>query len=476
MSNNQKNDPTFLTIFGFTGDLSKRKLLPALYRLEKAGMLGDDFHIIGPTRRDIDINELKEKICTFVKEKSGSCDMAVLQRLVDRFRIVSMDVSKASEYYRLQEVFKELDAECSLGHNRLFYFALPPGLVSSVIDNMVASGVHSCGGKGVARLLIEKPFGHDFDSARMLVQQLEANFSEEEIYRIDHYLAKETVQNLLYFRFRNPIIRDLWRSDFVHHIQITVVESIGVEGRANFYEQTGALRDVIQSHLLQLMAITTMDEPDDFSSESVRAKRAEVLTSIMPIESSNVDRDVVRGQYRGYREEVGNRASNVETYVALKAMIDTDKWRNIPVYMRAGKSLNEKVSEIKLVYKDENASDCADNYLTFHMHPDEGISLKLQAKKPGFGREFQDIIMDYSYDRSRDTIVYDAYEKLIIDSIRGDQTLFPSTPEVLSSWQFVDPIIDAWRHKKSSLVEYESGSQGPREADDLLDRDGAQWL
>lgn len=471
-------EPTLLTIFGITGDLSNRMLLPALYHLEQDNLLPESFRIIGTSRQALEPDQIKAKSQPFITELDGKCDEAVFDKLLSRIETVELNVSDPSDYDRLAQTLSNLEAEQNTCMKRLFYLAIPPTVFDEVIANIGQRKLDYCSHDKRGRLLIEKPFGFDVDSAQHLIDLLSQYFKEEQVYRIDHFLAKDTVQNILYFRFHNPIVRDIWNSKYIDHVQITVSEDIDIEGRAEFYEQTGALRDMIQSHLLQLVALVTMKEPSSLDGPEIKAGREEALGSLRTYTPEMAKTDIRRGQYEGYRQEVGNDSSNVETFVALKLIVDNEKWSQVPIYLRTGKALERKVTEITLVYGSDQESKAEEmNQLIIRAHPNVGIALKLIGKKPGLKSETEQIVMDYCYETpDTNRIRHDAYEKLLIDAMRGDSTLFPSSKEVMDSWRFIQSILDHWQAHQVQPDLYAKSSWGPANADEILSREPINWI
>lgn len=453
-----------VTIVGITGDLAKRKLLPALYHLEKDSLLPQDFYIIGTTRSDLKSEVYRRELRKLLKINSP-----VGERFLNRISVIQADLSQDSGLKNLNQRLQAIEAESGLCLPRLFYLAVPPSAYEDVVASLGSKKVHVCKEGETGQLLIEKPFGTDYKSAQSLARVLTKHFEEKNIYRIDHYLAKETVQNILLFRFRNPLVHDIWNSKFIQHIQISSLESIGIEARSVFYEQTGALRDVVQSHLLQLLALTTMQAPASLDTVDVRAERLKLLKAIKPVSRA------VRGQYQGYQEDAKNPKSFVETFAAVEIEIDNPRWRGVPIYLRTGKSMARKLTEITLVYSDPSIENRPDNLLTFSIQPNEGIALNLQAKKPGLSNETQEIVMDYSYDRANNSIKHDAYEKLLLDAMAGDQKLFPSTDEVLESWRIVDDVVKVWSKDGRGLETYRSGAWSTNRSRELLELNGHTW-
>lgn len=474
----QEAKPVILTIFGITGDLSNRMLLPALYRLEQDNILSDAFRIIGTSRRELSAGDIKQTTRPFIEQQDGDVDESVLEKLIGRVRTISVNAAERADYEQLASVLAQTEEEQGVCLRRMFYLAVPPTIFDEVITNIGETGLDACAHDKPGRLLIEKPFGFDVDSARHLIDLLGKYLTEDQVYRIDHFLAKDTVQNVLYFRFHNPIVRDIWNSDFVDHVQITVSEDIDIEGRAEFYEQTGALRDMIQSHLLQLVALVTMKEPKQLAGPAIRAEREAALSSLKPFTPETTSSDIVRGQYEGYSQEVNDENSNTETFVALKLEVDNERWRGVPVYLRTGKAMERKVTEITLVYgSDDDAKAEELNQLIIRMHPNVGIALKLIGKKPGLKDKTEQVVMDYCYETEEmSRVKHDAYEKLLVDAMQGDQTLFPSAKEVMDSWQFIQPILDYWQQHKETPAQYKKGSWGPDRADDVLSNEPIGWI
>lgn len=465
MSKGSQASPSILMIVGITGDLAKRKLLTALFHLEKDTLLPEKFYIVGSTRQDKTSEQYRDEL-----KKEWQIHTPIGERFLKRIHIVKADLTKDEGLDSLNDRLDAIEDESGMCLQRLFYLAVPPTAYENVVASLGSGKVHECSGGKKGSLLIEKPFGQNLETAKSLSAVINRYFAEENVFRIDHYLAKETVQNLLSFRFRNPLVHDIWNSKFINHIQISALEELSVEKRASFYEQTGALRDLVQSHLLQLLALTTMKSPASMSSEDVRAERLKLLKAVKPAAIA------ARGQYKGYTTDVGNADSFVETFAAVQIEIDNGRWRGVPIYIRTGKSMAQKRTEISLIYNDPSIENCPDNLLTFRIQPNEGIALNLQAKKPGLANETQDIVMDYCYARSNDDITHDAYEKLLMDAIAGDQRLFPSTEEVLESWRVVDDIVEKWTDNGEGLEMYEPGAWSTDGSRAILAENNHQWL
>jgi glucose-6-phosphate 1-dehydrogenase len=475
MTQSHKLAPAALVIFGITGDLAHRKLLPALYHLAEDNLLPEDFEIIGVTRSGTTVDALLDDIRARVRAGDEACDESILERFGKSLRILTMDLSKIEEYAKLKAALDDHEIRVGACTNRLFYLAVPSQTFGSISEMLGKAGLTTgCAHKvGESRLLIEKPFGYDLVSAQELIETLGKEFTEQQIYRVDHYLAKETAQNILTFRFDNPLFKTVWHSKTINAIMITAAESIGIEGRVAFYEQTGALRDIIQSHLLQLLALVTMEQPRKMDAEHIHAKKLELLRAIKPIAPDEVATRAVRGQYKGYLEEVNNHSSTTETYAALQLEIDTPRWRSVPILLRTGKAMAEKVTEITLTFKDD---DPHQNTLTLRIQPNEGISIQLQAKKPGFDSESETVQMDFCYATNGQGVHPDAYERVLVDALRGDKTLFATSDEVIAAWEIVEQVIHAWGMSDDGMETYEQGSWGPGSAQKLAEGAGTAWI
>ena len=466
MSDLKKLDAATLVIFGITGDLAKRKLLPALYYLATQSLLPSKLKILGVSRSGTTVDTVIENIRQSITQKDSVADEAALDLLKGTLEIVSMDLLDTDAYVALGKRLDEIENEVGLCMSRLYYLAIPSQVFSPVIDQLGKGGLnHACQHGQLSRLLIEKPFGYDTASAEELIEQLHTYFKEEQIYRIDHYLAKETVQNILVFRFQNPLFQHAWDNKGISSITITASEKIDIEGRSTFYEQTGALRDFIQGHLLQLLALTTMDQPGDLTSDAIHREKLKLLRSITPIKPDAVETLALRGQYDGYLDEVDNPDSLTETYAALKLHIDTERWRNVPILLRTGKALEQNVVDITAVFshKDDRTQN---NILTMRIQPQAGISLQLKAKEPGFSNKIKTVHMDFSYDTSfAGTEGHpDAYERVLMDAFSGDSTLFTTADEALASWHIIENVIHEWSKDSIPLLTYDKGSRGPQAA------------
>ncbi|HEX7368529.1 MAG TPA: glucose-6-phosphate dehydrogenase [Candidatus Saccharimonadales bacterium] len=455
--------PSILIIFGITGDLSRRKLLPALYHLLKQDLLHENTEIVGISRDNIDVKDLLAKAELCIREENNICDPAVIKLLERKLHMYQMDLTKDEHYVQLREHLQGIEDRHGVCMNRLFYMSIPPVVYGPLVKNLGKHGLNgSCKhGRAESRLLIEKPFGYDYKSAVELIGEMAEYFQESQIYRIDHYLAKETVQNILTFRFRNPVFRPLWSREYISKIEIVATETIGIEGRAAFYEPVGALRDLIQSHLLQLLAVTTMDRPSDLNSNEIHEAKLRLLESVQQIPADKLSERAVRGQYDTYKAEVNNPHSVTETFAAIKLFIDDERWQDVPIIIKTGKALSEKKTAIHVCFRHPLDKEHT-NTLTFAVQPSEGIAIDLWVKKPGFDRELQTASMDFSYQRTfEDEGHPDAYERVLVDAVRGDRTLFATSDEVLAAWRIIEPAVEAWGKNDEGMQTYKSGSAGP---------------
>jgi glucose-6-phosphate 1-dehydrogenase len=483
----RKPEPCAFVIFGASGDLTQRKLFPALYSLAYRGLLPEKFAVVGVARSDESDDEFRDRMEDAVKEHARDpFRQDVWEGLAEGIRYIATDFADEEGEDRLAKSLTELDEERGTAGNRLYYFAVPPSAIGTLVT---ALGKRRTA-EGWTRLVIEKPFGHDLDSARALSAQLQEHFTEEEIFRIDHYLGKETVQNMLALRFANGIFEPIWNRQFIDHVQITVAETIGIEGRAEYYEQAGAIRDIFQNHLLQLLALTAMEPPIDFTSEQVRNEKVKALRSL----HTPGPKSVVRGQYGrgyvegeevpGYREEPRVAPDSMtETYVAAKLYVDNWRWADTPFYVRMGKRLARRETTIAIQFKsaphppfEESATEgLRPNVLAVHVQPDEGVSLAIGAKVPGAGMTIRNVHMNFLYGGAFRTGLPEAYERLLLDAMLGDQTLFTRTDEVEEQWSLVDAIVAAWRRDRPAFPNYAAGTWGPASANELMERDGRAW-
>jgi glucose-6-phosphate 1-dehydrogenase len=452
--------PLLLVIFGITGDLAQRKLLPALYQLLKAQDLPEQLHIVGISRRDVTKDIVYAGLKSFVGGQAY--DGAIEQRLKESTEMVQMDLLNVDAYHELLEHLQYIESTYEEGVSRLYYLSIPSQAFTPIIKLLGQTGHNAPLASGDApRLLIEKPFGYDLTSATELVSVLGEHFGEGQIYRIDHYVAKETVQNILTFRFQNPLFESVWDNQHIDHIAVVAHEQIDIEGRANFYEQTGALRDFVQNHLLQLLSITTMARPRELESEAIHESKMELLKAIKPIAPDEVAQKAIRGQYEGYREEVNNPGTNIETYARLELSIDNDQWRGVPIVLETGKALGAKNTEITICFQRANDVQEEQNRLVFRIQPREGITLWLRTKRPGIRTITDSADMDFDYSKSFNERPADAYERVIVDAIRGDQTLFASAAEVIRSWEIIENVLQQWLRSGDGLRFYPKGSAGP---------------
>ncbi len=442
-----------IVIFGITGDLSRRKLLPALYHLLNHDLLGPSTKIIGTSRSRLNEDELLKNVELCVLEEENVCDPVGLQRMHDALEVITLDPKDESSYDSLAAMLDTFDNE-KMERDRLMYMSIPPSAYMKIVAEI---GKHDLNDDRT-RLLVEKPFGNDTKSAKELINAIQAYFYEEQIYRIDHYLAKETAQNLLAFRMHNPIFTSLWSGQHIKKIQIRAAEKIGVENRIDFYENTGALRDIIQGHLLQLLAIIMMDQPADDSSMSIHEGKEAFLASLAPIDPKHA----IRGQYDTYREEVRNDASFVETYARVELSSQLARWQDTKIVLETGKALDIKETNavIEFSYQHERRR----NVLRFDLQPNEGISLDLIVKKPGFDNATETTNLDFSYEKDLGARRGhpDAYERVIMDAAKGDRSLFATSKEVELSWKVVQPLLDLWSKDDVGLITYNSGSKNVR--------------
>ena len=493
----QVGDPCGIVIFGASGDLAARKLLPALFDLYREKHLPGNFYILGAARRSWSDDEFRNRMQKAVAEHSrfGQPSRERWDSFVEKLFYQSLDASKADDYHKLSERMAALDKNQKLNGNHLFYLSVSPALYGGIIEQLGVAGLAQEGDGRWVRVIIEKPFGRNWETARDLTRQTQKVFREEQVYRIDHYLGKETVQNLAVFRFANAIYEPLWNRNHIDNVQITVAESLGVEERAGYYDQSGALRDMIQNHLLQVLCLVAMEPPSEFAAEAVRREKLKVLQSIQPMLERDVSLNAVRGQYgpgelgggkvAGYREEEGvGDDSATETYAALRLFINDWRWAGVPFYLRTGKRLPHKVSEISVQFREAPLQlfactamqPCEPNLLTIRIQPDEGIGLRSIVKTPGLDVIGRSVDLDFAYSEEFEGSAPTAYETLLLDCLQGDNMLFASGPWVERAWQLVMPVLNAWEAEKpKDFPNYAAGSWGPAAADELLARDGRKW-
>ncbi len=484
--------PSSLIIFGVTGDLSRKKLMPAVYDLANRGLLPPGFALVGFARRDWADQDFEKEVHDAVKQYARTpFDEDVWRQLKQGIRFVQGEFDDDSAFDRLKQTLGELDESRGTMGNHAFYLSIPPKSFPIVTEQLRRSGLAEQVPGQWRRVVIEKPFGHDLQSARELNAVVESVFPPDSVFRIDHYLGKETVQNILALRFANQLYEPIWNANYVDHVQITMAEDIGVGGRAGYYDGIGAARDVIQNHLLQLLALTAMEEPVSFDAADLRAEKEKVLSAVhLPKDLATA---TARGQYAGgwqggekvlgFLEEEGmNPQSVTETYAALKLDINTRRWAGVPFYLRAGKRLGRRVTEIAVVFKrapqylfaESQTSALGQNALVIRVQPDEGVTIRFGSKVPGAGMQVRDVTMDFGYGHAFTEASPEAYERLILDVLLGDPPLFPRHEEVELSWKILDPVEEYWA-ALGQPEQYKPGTWGPASADELLARDGRTW-
>ena len=484
--------PCVLVMFGVTGDLARKKLMPAVYDLANRGLLPPGFSLVGFARRDWADEDFAQITHQAVKEYARTPFRdAVWEQLSEGLRFVSGSFSDDAAFDELAATVRKIDAERGTGGNYAFYLSIPPSQFPTVVQQLKRSGLSHSHRHGWRRVVIEKPFGHDLASARKLNDILEAVFPADAVFRIDHYLGKETVQNILALRFANEMYEPIWSRGYVDHVQITMAEDIGIGGRAGYYDGIGAARDVIQNHLLQLLALTAMEEPVAFDADSLRMEKEKVLSAVrLPADLAT---GTARGQYAagwqggrqvcGFLEEDGIPAdSRTETYAALRLGVDTRRWAGVPFYLRAGKRLPRRMTEIALIFQRAphlpfsatDTEELGQNALVIRIQPDEGITVRFGSKVPGTAMEVRDVNMDFAYGESFTESSPEAYERLLLDVLIGDPPLFPRQQEVELGWRILDPVEDFWA-SYTKPEQYPAGSEGPPSADAMMARDGRAW-
>ena len=484
--------PSGLVIFGVTGDLSRKKLMPAVYDLANRGLLPPGFSLVGFARRDWEDQDFGKVVHDAVREHARTpWSEEVWQQLAKGIRFVSGEFGDDSAFDRLRETIENLDKERGTNGNHAFYLSIPPKAFPIVTQQLSRSGLADPKPDQFRRVVIEKPFGHDLQSARELNEVVESVFPADSIFRIDHYLGKETVQNILALRFANQLYEPLWNNNFIDHVQITMAEDIGVGGRAGYYDGIGAARDVIQNHLLQLLALTAMEEPVSFDASDLRAEKTKVLSAVrIP---KDLAKYTARGQYTGgwqggeqvtgfLQEDGMNPKSVTETYAAMRLDINTRRWAGVPFYLRAGKRLGRRVTEIAVVFKRApqqifgagQTSALGQNALVIRVQPDEGVTIRFGSKVPGVGMQVRDVTMDFGYGHAFTEDSPEAYERLILDVLLGDPPLFPRHEEVELSWKILDPIEKFWA-TNGKPEPYRPGTWGPASADRMMALDGRTW-
>ena len=489
-------DPHVMVIFGATGDLSHRKVFPALAQLWRTNLLPQDWMLVAVGRRLYDDADFRTDIAASLAQWSRvPLEPEAERQFLERIVYHRGDFADDAMYDSLVERLDKIDAEHATGGNRLFYLATQPSAFPEIVTEIGRCGLdHELHGGGWRRIIIEKPFGRDLDSAKRLNREVGKVFRETQVYRIDHYLGKETVRNLMVFRFGNGIFEPLWNRRYVDHVQITMAESIGVEERGSFYEETGATRDVLQNHLLQLLSLVAMEPPATFEADALRDEKVKVLRAVDRFDRAEVAENVVRGQYGpgwvagqpvvGYRQETNvDPLSETETFVATRLLIDDWRWSGVPFYLRTGKRMPKRATEIAIQFKgvphrlfEHTASDPQPNLLAIRIQPDEGILLRFGSKVPGLGLDIRTVNMDFTYGSAFATDAPDAYETLVLDAMLGDASLFTRADEVEAAWGTVTPIVDAWLDAPPpDFPNYPAGTWGSEASDNLIERDGRRW-
>ena len=478
-----------VVIFGASGDLTERKLMPALFSLACEELLPEEFAIIGVARSEMDDDSFRQKtkegIAKFSRLKPDEC--SAWPKFAEGLHYHQANYDDPAGYEALGQLLAKIDEKAGAGCNCLFYLSTPPLLYPVIVEQLGKAGLAQQRGGNWRRIIIEKPFGYDLPSAIQLNHDVHEVFEESQIYRIDHYLGKETVQNLLVFRFANAIFEPLWNRNYIDHVQIMVSEDVGLGSRAGYYDTAGVMRDMFQNHLLQLFTLTAMEPPAEFNAISLRDEKVKVLKAVRPIVPQDVAQYTVRGQYRSYRDEKGvARGTETATFAALRLYIDNWRWRNVPFYLRSGKALADKLTEVSIQFRHvphlmfplAPGDQLPPNTLSLCLQPNEGMQLSFETKIPGAGMRTRSVDMTFLYEQNfgKNTLP-DAYERLILDALQGDAALFTRGDEIELAWRIIDPILQGWQSKDApSLTFYESGTWGPSKADEFIKDDGRQWI
>jgi glucose-6-phosphate 1-dehydrogenase len=489
-------DPCTMVIFGAAGDLTRRKLIPALYNLATNQLLSREFAVVGVARGKMSEEDFRKRITDDIQQfATNHVDHDLWEWFLRRLHYVQGDFNDSTVFLRLKDALDKIDTEHSTHGNHLYYLATAADHFGPIVEHLASVGLMHEGGEHWRRVIVEKPFGHDLETARHLNQQLLKVADERQIYRIDHYLGKETVQNILAFRFANGIFEPIWNRRYIDHIQISVGETVGVESRGSYYDQAGALRDMVPNHIMQLISLTAMEPPVSFRADAVRDEQAKILHAIQPLSAEDVLSKTVRGQYGagivsgervpGYREEEGvPRESRTETFVAMKLQIDNWRWADVPFYLRTGKRLPSRSTAVVIqfrrapfvLFRDTPVENLMPNQLVMHIQPEEGISLRFAAKVPGPAMRLGAVDMNFEYADYFGSQPSTGYERLLHDCMIGDATLFQRADMVEAGWCVVSPVLDVWKAlPPRNFPNYAAGTWGPRDAEDLLERDGRHW-
>ncbi len=487
-----------VVIFGASGDLTKRKLMPALFDLHREKLLPEKFAIMGVSRTDFSDESFRSQMLDDVQEFCGKqpVEKGAVTDFLKHVYYQSIDTSNADDYALVKKRLKNLEDELGIRGNYIYYLALPPSLYATVAGNLQVHGLHKqTKNSEWKRIIVEKPFGYDLSSAVKLNKKFQSVFQEEQIYRIDHYLGKETVQNTLAFRFANGIFEPLWNRNYIHYVEVTAVEHLGVENRGGYYDHSGSLRDMVQNHLLQVVGLIAMESPPAYNAQAVRNETVKVFQSLCPMSAQEVVKNVIRGQYGastirgekvpGYREEKNVATdSRTETFVAMKFYIDNWRWGGVPFFIRTGKRMPTRVTEIVIhfkktphrLFKSQYTSYSSGNQLIIRIQPDEGILLKFGMKLPGAGFELKEVAMDFHYSDLGNEYLPEAYERLLLDCMLGDATLYARADAVEACWKFITPVLDTWKENPElKIYGYPAGTWGPKEASSLFDDPDEDW-